>query len=455
MEAYRRFKFDSFEDLKKELSRLGIELPLAEDTGMLQQPLRIGKNSVSNRLVIHPMEGCDGDSRGRPTELTHRRYRRFATGGAGLLWFEATAVVEQGRANPRQLLITGDTIKELAALFQETLDAAVGKNGTGGKPYTVVQLTHSGRHSRPVSKAQPIIAAVNPYLGDEKQAAGNIITDAQLEALEDKYVEAAVMAAQIGFNAVDIKSCHGYLISELLSAHTRQGPYGGSFENRTRFLLNIVDKVYKKLSGKIDIAVRMNGYDGMPYPYGWGVSREDHRRVDLSEPIRLVEQLQQKGVRLINVSAGSPYYNPHVGRPYDSGPYIPRENQLYAIERMLNIARKIQAAVPQTAIVATGLSWLREFAAAVAAGGVAGGWFQLAGFGRQSFAYPDFAQDIINTGKMQRQKCCIACGKCTELMRLDGVTGCVIRDAEVYRPIYKKLKAGKPSMVGKEVADHV
>jgi 2,4-dienoyl-CoA reductase-like NADH-dependent reductase (Old Yellow Enzyme family) len=455
MEAHRKFKFSSIGDLQQKLEKVGIDLPLAEDTSVLKQPLSLEKNIIPNRMVIHPMEGCDGDGEGHPGELTRRRYRRFASGGAGLLWFEATAVVAEGRANPRQLLITKKTAKSLALLLQEALTAAANKNGSDRKPYTVVQLTHSGRYSRPVSKPQPIIAATNPYLDDKNPAPKIVITDAQLEELEDRYAEAAVLAAEIGFNAVDIKSCHRYLISELLSAHTREGAYGGSFENRTRFLFNIIEKIQKKVPAEIDIAVRLNAFDAIPHPYGWGVDRQNHRQVDLSEPIRLVQQLQDRGVKLMNISAGNPYYNPHICRPYDTGPYVPQENQLYAVERMLKIACAIQKAAPQAAIVATGLSWLREFAAAVAAGGVTQGWFQLAGFGRQSLAYPDFAQDIINTGKMERKKCCIACGKCVELMRLDGVTGCVMKDAEVYRPIYQKLKQGKPSLVGKEVADHV
>jgi 2,4-dienoyl-CoA reductase-like NADH-dependent reductase (Old Yellow Enzyme family) len=455
MEPHRKFKFSSVEDLQTELNKLGIGLPFAKDANVLKHSLRIKENIIPNRIVIHPMEGCDGDREGRPGELTRRRYRRFAMGGAGLLWFEATAVVEEGKANPRQLLITKETIKDLTSLLQEALSVAVNKKGSDRKPYTVLQLTHSGRYSRPGSKPQPIIAATNPYLDDKSPAPKNIITDAQLEELEDRYVEAAVMAAEIGFNAVDIKSCHHYLISELLSAHTREGSYGGKFENRTRFLLNIIDKIRKKLPYEIDVAVRMNAFDGVPHPYGWGVNRQNHLQADLSEPVRLVQQLQDKGVKLVNISAGNPYYNPHIGRPYDTGPYVPKENQLYAVEKMLKIAREIQKAVPQVAIVTTGLSWLREFAAAVAAGGVTEGWFQLVGFGRQSLAYPDFAEDIINTGKMERKKCCITCGKCVELMRFDGVTGCVIKDAEVYGPIYKKLKKGKPSLVGKVVADHV
>ena len=455
MQAHKKFKFSSIGDVRTELEKMKIYLPLADDTAILQQPLRIGKNIIPNRMVVHPMEGCDGNPDGRPADLTRRRYIRFAEGGAGLVWFEATAIVAEGRANPRQLLITKDTVKDLRALLQEALNAAVNKNGSDRKPYTVVQLTHSGRYSKPIAKPRPIVAVTNPYLDERIPAPKQIITDAQLEELEDQYVAAAVMAAEIGYDAVDIKSCHRYLISELLAAHTREGAYGGSFENRTRFLLNIVAKIRKKLHDAIDVTVRMNAYDGLPYPYGWGVDPQDNRQTDLSEPIRLVKLLRDMGVKLMNISGGNPYYNPHINRPWDFGPYVPKENQLYGVERLLKTARDIQKAVPEMAILSTGFSWLREFGPACAAGGIQEGWFQLAGFGRQSFAYPNFAADIINTGTMQRKKCCIACGKCSELMRLNSVTGCVIHDAEVYRPIYKKLTEGIPSLVGKEVADHV
>ena len=455
MEAHRRFKFSSITDLRADLEKMEIDLPLADNTAILQQPLQIGKKIIPNRLVVHPMEGCDGETDGRPADLTRRRYIRFAEGGAGLVWFEATAIVAEGRANPRQLLITQNTVKDLRKLLQDALNAAVNKNGSDRKPYTVIQLTHSGRYSRPVSKPQPIIATTNPYLDKKSPTQIHMITDAQLEKLEDQYAETALMAAEIGFDAVDIKSCHRYLISELLGAHTREGAYGGSFENRTRFLLNIIAKIRKKLSNAIDVTVRLNVYDGIPHPYGWGVDPQDDRRADLSEPIRLVKLLRDMDVKLLNISSGNPYYNPHIGRPYDFGPYVPKEHPLYGVERMLKTARDIQTVVPEMAIAATGFSWLREFGANGAAGGIQEGWFQLAGFGRQSFAYPNFAADIIDTGTLQRKKCCIACGKCSELMRLDSVTGCVIHDAEVYRPIYKNLTQGKPSLVGKEVADHV
>lgn len=455
MHPHKKFKFSSIDDLKRALDDKGLFLPLADDTTALKEPLQIGTRQIPNRLVNHPMEGADGDTKGRPQDLTRRRYIRFAQGGAGLIWFEATAVVAEGKANPRQLLLCRETAREFQALLQKTLKAAKHARGSSHRPYTVLQLTHSGRYSKPFEKIQPVVTAANPPLEGHASASQRIITDEELELLEDRYAVAAGLASEIGFDAVDIKSCHRYLVSELLAAHTREGDYGGSFENRTRFLLNIIDKIKATPASQIDIAVRLNGFDSIPYPYGWGINEQNDGQIDLSEPIRLAELLRDRGVGLINISAGNPYYNPHVGRPYDLGPYVPKEHQLYAIEKVLKTAAEIQKAIPEVPIVATGFSWLREFGAVCAAGGVKDGWFQLAGFGRQSFAYPDFAKDILDRGAMDRKKCCIACGKCTELMRLGCVSGCAVQDAEVYRPIYKELKVGKPSLVGKEVAEHV
>ncbi|MBQ6706430.1 MAG: flavin oxidoreductase/NADH oxidase, partial [Clostridia bacterium] len=81
-------------------------LPFSDKVEVLKEPLTVAGKEVKNRLVCQAMEGCDGTPDGRPGELTRRRYRRFAEGGAGLSWFEATAVLPEGRANPRQLYIT-------------------------------------------------------------------------------------------------------------------------------------------------------------------------------------------------------------------------------------------------------------------------------------------------------------------------------------------------------------
>jgi 2,4-dienoyl-CoA reductase-like NADH-dependent reductase (Old Yellow Enzyme family) len=293
-----------------------------------------------------------------------------------------------------------------------------------------------------------VAVAENPYLDPVSNPKRRLITDGELEHLEDQYIETALLVKEIGFDAVDIKACHRYLISELLSAHTREGRYGGSFENRIRFLLNIIDKL--KASVDIDITLRINAYDAIPYPYGWG--SDENGSPSLDEPRRLMQILWEKGVRMVNISTGNPYYNPHIGRPADVGPYIAPEHPIESAARMLNIIKEMKAAVPDMVLVGTGFSWFREFGANIAAGCIEQGWMDIAGFGRQSFAYPDFARDIVTNGAMIRSKCCTTCTKCTELMRFGGQAGCVVKDSKIYLPVWREVTNGRTMMSEKPYA---
>jgi 2,4-dienoyl-CoA reductase-like NADH-dependent reductase (Old Yellow Enzyme family) len=364
-------------------------------------------------------------------------------------------VVPEGRANPRQLCIRKENRAEFQRLLEHILQNAREAHGAQFKPYTVLQLTHSGRYSKPTGTPAPVLVAQNPYLDARLPEDCRVISDGELEALEEKFAEAALLAKEIGFDAVDVKSCHRYLNSDLLSAFTRDGKYGGNFENRTRFLLNIVDKIRARAGDSLAVALRLNAYDAVPYPYGWGVCREDFHVPDLTEPLALVKLLREKGVKLFNISCGNPYYNPHVGRPYNAGPYTPPRHPLEDAAVMLNAAREVQAAVPDAVGTSTGFSWLRQFGANAAAGGIEAGWFKLAGFGRQAFAYPDFARDILENGGMKREKCCTAFGNCTVIMRDGGKTGCVPKDPAVYAPIFQKGRLGQPPQDGSKIAEHI
>lgn len=431
MAKHESFKIKTLNELEKEAHRLDVEVPISADVKALTGEVLIGNKKLPNSLAIHPMEGCDGTSNGEPGELTFRRYQRFASGGAGLIWFEASAVENDGRANPRQLLLSPENSGSFKKLFDDSMKAAQERFGQNYKPYTVIQLTHSGRYSRPDGQPQPLAAAKNIYLDEKLTVEPEVVSDSRLEALEESFLRAALLAEEIGFDAVDIKSCHGYLISDMLSAHERYGNYGGSFENRTRFLLNVTEKI-KQAAKSLDITLRLNAYDAVPFPFGWGVNKDDYKLPDLNEPLKLVKKLTENNVKLINITAGNPYYNPHVNRPYDNGAYIPPEHPLEAVARLLACARVVQENFPNIAVVSTGFSWLRELAVNVAAGGIRNKWFKIAGFGRQAFAYPDFAADILEKGSMDRYKCCITCSKCSMLMRSGKESGCPVRDKDVY-----------------------
>lgn len=443
---HERFHYQNAAEFRQGLEVLGLSLPFSEDLSVLGTPLSIGGATLKNRLGIQPMEGCDGTRAGAPDELTVRRYERFSAGGAGVLWMEAMAVCNEGRANPRQLSLSEENLDGFARLNERIAETA-----QGGTPYRIAQLTHSGRYSKPDGVPEPKTAVQIPFLFADHKDDYEPVTDDYLKRLEEQFVEAAKRAKRAGFDGVDIKACHRYLISELLGAFERPGEYGGSFENRARLLLNVIDGV--RAATDIDVTVRLNVYDSLPYPYGFGVSKEDFHTPDLSEPKRLFKLLKEHGVCFVDLSCGNPYFNPHVGRPYDQGGYLPPSHPLEDAVKMLTLIRGVQASCPELPVMATGFSWLREFGANVAAGCIEQGWFPVAGFGRQSFAYPDFANDVLSHGGMKREKCCVGCSNCTVMMRDGGVTGCPVRDSEVYAPLYHKGRGDKGSPVGKQVKE--
>ncbi len=435
------FNFNNLEELKEYMDNNGIDIPVSEDLDIFKKKVNIGNITAPNAIAVNPMEGCDGNPDGTPSELTLRRYDRFSKGGAGLIWVEAVAVVPEGKANPRQLFINEKNSYSYKDMLDTIRKNAVEKFGNDNNPVAIMQLTHSGRFSRPYNRPEPVLACRVPCL-DEKYKIDDsvkIITDEDLEKLEDEFVKAAVLAEKAGYDGVDIKSCHRYLISGLLAAHTRPGKYGGDFEGRTRFLLNIIDKVKSAVSKDFIVTLRMNAYDGIAWPYGFGVKKDDPATPDFHEPIKLLKILESKKVEIVNITMGTPYYNPHVNRPYDSGGYEPPEHPIKGVERLIKGIARLKKETVDMKFVATGYTWLRELAAFAGAGVLKNNMADFIGFGRQAFAYPDYAEDLLSAAGMQRKKCCITCGKCTDLMRADTVTGCVVKDGRVYAPIYKDV----------------
>ena len=455
MKPFSRFSYASLDALKADIDQMGLPLPADSDTSILNTPVTVYGRTLSNRLAVHPMEGCDGEDDGSPSPLVLRRYERFARGGCALIWVEACAVMRHARANPRQLWLHEGNVDRFKALTEKIRSDAKDEFGTDREVFLVLQLTHSGRYSKP-GDGPAIFARQSPYLDPylPHVCEPHQITDEEIVQLEDRYAQVAALAQQAGFDAIDLKACHGYLHNELLASFTREGPYGGSFENRTRFALNTIKKI--RAACNINITMRLNAFDEIPYPYGWDTDPQDFHQPDLTEGKRLIRLLYENGVRLINLTGGNPYYNPHVNRPYDACYYTPPVHQLYGVNKLLQAAKELKSAVPSDMmVISTGYSWLREFGANVAAGCIREGYCDIAGFGRQSFAYPDFAKDILSGKGMERKKCCIACGKCSEIMRNGSTAGCVIRDAALYAPIYKKSCEGKPAFDGSKIAEHV
>ncbi|AEB06654.1 NADH:flavin oxidoreductase/NADH oxidase [Coriobacterium glomerans PW2] len=439
---FQRFHYRSLEELRREINEEKLDIELSEDLDPLHRSVKVGQKKAENSMAILPMEGCDCTGDGTPSELTCRRYMRYASGGSGLLWWEADAVVEEGRANPRAMMLTGKNVRSFADLVQQTQRAARASNGAA--PLNILQLTHSGRYSAPRGAPEPLVAYHDPYLEQSEVTRNNaiVVTDGYLDMLTEQFVKSAHLARNAGFDGVDIKAVHKYLVSELLGGYTRPGRYGGSLlERRSRFLLQTVKAVRAAMGDDFIVAVRLNAFDVHPYPYGFGVDHDDYMVWDASEPKRLVRVLIEAGADLLGLSSSNPYYRfSQWGRPSNIAPAgspASKDSQLKIIEGIFRYTRELQSVAGEVPIVGNGYSWLRQFLPNAGAANLAAGGCGFVGQGRSAFAYPDAAHDIFTFGSMDPAKCCVACSKCTQIMRDHGTTGCVVRDSEVYLPVYQ------------------
>jgi 2,4-dienoyl-CoA reductase (NADPH2) len=435
MTPHARFRLASADDLRAEAGRLGLDIPYQEDVSVLLERVSYGGRPVPNRLAVLPMEGADAEPSGAPSEWTRRRYHRYAAGGAGLIWCEATAVRRDGRSNPAQLLLTEGSLGGFSRLVEETRGAARKAWGNGHDPLLVIQLTHSGRFARPDGTPRPLIVQHNPALDPLRGIPPDapLVSDAELAAIRDDFIEAADLAVSAGFDAVDVKACHGYLVSETLAAHDREDSlYGGPFENRSRLLLEIVRRIRDE-APKLLVTSRLSATDMVPFPFGFGMDPDEPERIDLGEAKALAVLLGRAGVRFLALSLGIPAWKPHFGRPFDlpvPGAEVPAEHPLEGIARHLAVAADIQRASPQTAVVGAGYSWLRHLGPGVAAAMIGAGRGAAFGLGRGALAYPDFAADLIARGRMSAAKTCTTCSLCSDLLRRQERVGCVARDPE-------------------------
>ena len=434
------FSFRSPDQLRIYLERNGYTLPFSKDISPLGEKVSVktpngGVRTLKNAIATHPMEGCDANTDGSPSELTRRRYERFSGSGAALIWMEAMAVTPEARTSDHQMLFTEANTDAFSRLVED-----MKKNDV----FAVAQLTHSGRFAKNSSTPHALFATRSLPFEEKRPQDKDVptLTDEYLDSLPEKFAKAAKIAENAGFDAVDVKACHQYLLDELLSAHTREGKYGGSFENRTKLMIDCFDAVRAVLKPETVLASRLSFSDMIEYPYGFAVSEGKPVTPDLTETKKLLEILQGKGLSLVNMTMGSPYFNPHVNRPYNRGSYDPPEHPFIGLERMVDASREIQAAFPDITLIGTGYSYLRQFAPYVASGALQTKAASMIGFGRMAFAYDTFAKDMIE-GKVDPHKVCIACSKCAELKKRSLHTGCPIRDQEIYLPLYKEHCMGK------------
>jgi 2,4-dienoyl-CoA reductase-like NADH-dependent reductase (Old Yellow Enzyme family) len=468
------------QSFRRYLTKTRIQIPcdhklLSGEASPLAQPIHVGNKKVGNRIAAQPMEGWDATTDGRPTDLTLRRWERFGVSGAKLIWGgEAVAVRHDGRANPNQLVINQHARVDLCRLREMLIAAHKRAVGSDDGLFVGLQLTHSGRYSRPNAhdRPEPKILYHHPILDGRLNIPADYrpLTDQELREIIEDFYKAAVVAAQAGFDFVDIKHCHGYLGHELLSAHTRAGEFGGSFENRTRFLREVVSAIRAAVP-TLSIAVRLSAFDTIPFrkessaeqggvpeatggllPFHWGfgVNAGNPLEPDLSEPIKFLSLLRELGVQLVNISAGSPYYNPHIQRPASYPPsdgYSPPEDPLEGVARQMQITRALKQQFPDLVIVGSAYSYLQEFLPYVAQAAIREGWTDCIGLGRMLLAYPSLLLDVIEGRELQRKSVCRTFSDCTTAPRAGLPSGCYPLDPHYKHSAnadrLKKLKATK------------
>jgi len=466
MSFARVASFKTAQAFREYVRGLGWEIPCDDAIGptalcSLFQPVlgvQINGKPILNRLAVQPMEGWDGTTFGEVTEHVIRRWRRFGETGAKLIFGgEAMAVCPDGRANPRQLIINETTQDGLTNLIKQACESHRSRFGTGQEPIIGFQLTHSGRFCRPsdITRPQPKIAFRHP-LTDSRVGITNddpILSDSDVERLIEHYIRAARVARNAGADFVDIKHCHGYLLHEFLGALRRPGKFGGSFENRTRILREIVSGIRAE-GNPIELAVRLSAFDTvpfkpnpqlsspgapgpgipedfsklLPYNYGFGVNRFNPLEPDLNETIQFLELCVSLGIKLVNVSAGSPYYNPHVQRPAAYPPsdgYLPPEDPLVGVARQMQVVRQLKARCgSKLVLIGSGYSYLQEFLPVVAQRAVTEGWVDVVGVGRMALSYPGFMMDALNHQHVEAKLICRTFSDCTTAPRNGLISGC-------------------------------
>jgi NADPH2 dehydrogenase len=469
-------------DFQKHLRSLHLAIPCDRElTGggesSLRWPLARGGISVGNRIAVQPMEGWDGSPDGNPTELTIRRWQRFGRSGAKLIWGgEAVAVSHDGRANPNQLLIASHTLKGLARLRTVLIEEHRRTTGSDHGLLIGLQLTHSGRYSRPNAhdRNEPRILHRHPILDRRLGLASDypLLTDREIAAIIENFHSAAGLAWKLGFDFVDIKHCHGYLGHEFLGAHTRDGRYGGSFENRTRFLREVVEGI-RSVAAELRLAVRLSAFDTVPFrpdpqrsahgrpgpgipetceeliPYRWGfgVNPLNPSQLDLTETVSFLGLVEQLGIAMVNLTAGSPYYNPHIQRPAlypPSDGYQPPEDPLVEVARQMEATQRVKQRFPNLIFVGSGYSYLQDFLPHVAQAAVREGLVDLVGLGRMVLTYPELLWEASQGQPIQRKRICRTFSDCTTAPRNGLPSGCYPLD-DYYKTseLAQRLRAAK------------
>ncbi|NLW77876.1 MAG: FAD-dependent oxidoreductase [Ruminococcaceae bacterium] len=256
---------------------------------LLGQPGKIGKMTTKNRIVMSPMEVGLADAAGLPTEAYIAYYEARARGGVGLIIPGIARVNDvHGGFSRTQLSVAGDNCIAPLGKLAEAMHRHDSR--------IFIQLQHPGREN---SKAFAPLLAPSAIPCKLSRVETRAMTLEEIKELIGQFIEGAVRCQKAGIDGVELHAAHGYLINQFLSPYTnkREDAYGGSFENRMRFITEIIEGIRARC-GDYPISVRLTGdellaMNGVTEPY-----------LDLKESIKIAQRLEQLGIDVLNISVG-------------------------------------------------------------------------------------------------------------------------------------------------------
>jgi 2,4-dienoyl-CoA reductase-like NADH-dependent reductase (Old Yellow Enzyme family) len=395
----------------------------------LSKPIKIGNKTAANRFVVLPNESNDGLDSGAPSERSIGRYKKYVEGQAGIVFSESTMAHIGGRARIHQLYLGDETVDGFARMIDEL-------RKVNPNVIYIIQVDHCGFLADP-GFSDPV--AIYP----RESTTARLLTDDEIQQFRDRFIHASLLAQKAGADGVEIKHAHGFFGNEFLQpANNREGRYGGSFENRTRFFREIVEGIKQKADpDDFLIGVRISAYEGVPG--GFGTSGPGEITEDLSEPIAFAKLAQEAGLKLISSSAGHAADNLEI--------LLPTDDSADAVYQHFGWTRTIKQAI-DIPVVGAAYSYLRDGRNKLPGDDPAKKSFiywaeknlkennvDLIGLARQAIADPLLPRKIMN-GDLKSVNWCTLCMDCGMLLGEQQEVGCSVYD-RYYKALAKKIKA--------------
>ncbi len=408
---------------------------------ILLAPIQMGKRTCQNRFFIQPMECNDADIEGNPTELTYRRYENLFQGEAGMVCLEAITITGKNRSRTNQLFIMPQNQASLTNFVRRMKEV---------NPNTlfIFQLTHSGELSNPQFSKR---LSVKPLPGYEAE----VFTEDEFEKIMEDFVLAAKMTYDCGADGIDMKFCHGYLGSQILRPYNdRQWKYGGPWENRRQFAFDLYERIRKAVPDEnFLIGSKISVWEG--FPGGMGTAGPDSPVIDLSEPIDLVQGLEERGAQYFIQSAGSPSITISLTQADKERPYFAYLHQFFAKALRDNLKKETVVIGSNYSIFGKGKNKqlqavLPEDASLLAYGAqnISKGYVDMIGLGRQSLADPLLPKKL-REGRESEINFCTTCDNCLELLIQQSPIGCA-----TYNKYYTNVLVQTRREKGKLAVDH-